>query len=183
MRILAVQLALNGAERVHAIDIDRNAVANTLANAFRNGVVDRITGEAVNFYHWEPNEQFDLVVASLYQMPVDPSWSRPVTGRPTSGAATSSTTSFGSSRARSPPGHGVPDAVVDHLPGSDRGTSRGAGFTARVVDYSFFPFGPLFDENREQIERVEQLSDAYHIRMADDDVMVAYLLEIRRAEP
>ena len=36
--ILAVQLALNGAASVHAIDIDRGSVANTLANAFRNGV-------------------------------------------------------------------------------------------------------------------------------------------------
>ena len=39
--ILAVQLALNGATSVHAIDIDRGSVANTLANAFRNGVSDR----------------------------------------------------------------------------------------------------------------------------------------------
>ena len=57
------------------------------------------------------------------------------------------------------------------------------GFVARVVDYSFFPFEPLFEENRAQIERVEQLSDAYHIQVADEDVMVAYLLEITRVEP
>ena len=42
--LLAIQLALNGAEHVHAIDIQRQAVANTLANAFRNGVADRVTG-------------------------------------------------------------------------------------------------------------------------------------------
>ena len=41
--ILAVQLALNGAAHVRAIDIDDRAVANTLANAFRNGVADRVT--------------------------------------------------------------------------------------------------------------------------------------------
>src|SRR3954471_13706699 len=45
--LLAIQLARNGAEHVHAIDIDRRAVANTLSNAFRNGVADRMTGEAV----------------------------------------------------------------------------------------------------------------------------------------
>jgi hypothetical protein len=28
---------------------------------------------------------------------------------------------------------------------------------------------------------VEQLSDAYHLRFADEDVMVAYLLEVTRA--
>jgi predicted O-methyltransferase YrrM len=39
--LLAIQLARNGAEHVHAIDIDRRAVANTLSNAFRNGVADR----------------------------------------------------------------------------------------------------------------------------------------------
>ena len=79
--ILAVQLALNGATRVHAIDIDRNAVANTLANGFRNGVADRITGEDVDLYHWDPTEQFDLIVASLYQMPVDP-YEEPTGHRP-----------------------------------------------------------------------------------------------------
>src|SRR5262249_55919478 len=36
--ILSIQLALNGAQSVHAIDIQREAAANTLANAFRNGV-------------------------------------------------------------------------------------------------------------------------------------------------
>ncbi len=70
--ILSVQLALNGATRVHAIDVDRNAVANTLANAFRNGVSDRLEGREVDLYEWEPAERFDVVVASLYQMPVDP---------------------------------------------------------------------------------------------------------------
>jgi hypothetical protein len=54
------------------------------------------------------------------------------------------------------------------------------GLTARVVDFSFFPFGPLFQQNSAQIERVEQLSDAYHLRFAEEDVMVAYLLEVTR---
>src|SRR6266508_3030524 len=70
--LLAVQLALNGAEQVHAIDIQRSAVANTLANAFRNDVSDRVTGAEVDLYMVEPERRYDLVVASLYQMPVDP---------------------------------------------------------------------------------------------------------------
>ena len=57
---------------MHAIDIDRNAVANTLANAFRNGVSDRVTGDTVDLFDWQPERSFDLVVASLYQLPVDP---------------------------------------------------------------------------------------------------------------
>ena len=44
--LLTVQLALNGAAHVHAIDIDERAVENTLANAFRNGVADRVTRRA-----------------------------------------------------------------------------------------------------------------------------------------
>ena len=70
--ILGIQLALNGARQVHAIDIDRNAIANTLANAFRNGVADRMTAVDVDLYEWEPDQRYDICVASLYQMPVDP---------------------------------------------------------------------------------------------------------------
>jgi S-methylmethionine-dependent homocysteine/selenocysteine methylase/SAM-dependent methyltransferase len=177
--ILAVQLALNGAAHVHAIDIDRNAVANTLANAFRNGVSDRVSGEDVDLYEWEPEQRFDVVVASLYQMPVDP--------------------------FEEPTGHRPLDywgrTLIDHLLRSlpnvladggrayvmqlsivgQRETSRQLdrlGLKARVVDFGFFPFGPLFEANKEQIERVEELSDAYHLSLGGQDVMVAYLLEI-----
>jgi len=55
-----------------------------------------------------------------------------------------------------------------------------AGFTARVADFGFFPFTPLFRANREQIRRVEQLSDAFHVTFGDEDVMVAYILEVTR---
>jgi SAM-dependent methyltransferase len=70
--ILAVQLGLNGAAAVHAIDIDRGSVANTLANAFRNDVAGLVTGETIDLFQWEPTERFDVIAASLYQMPVDP---------------------------------------------------------------------------------------------------------------
>ena len=43
-----------------------------VANAYRNGVGDRVSGEDVDLYQWTPDERYDLVVASLYQMPVDP---------------------------------------------------------------------------------------------------------------
>jgi S-methylmethionine-dependent homocysteine/selenocysteine methylase/SAM-dependent methyltransferase len=180
--ILTVQLALNGATRVHAIDVDRDAVANTLSNAFRNGVADRVTGEAVDLYHWEPDERFDLVVASLYQMPVDP-YAEPTGHRPLDYW-----------------GRNLLDHLLRLLPRllSDEGSAyvmqisilgqaqterllAEGGLQARVVDFSFFPFGPLFEENREQIERVEQVSDAYHLKFAREDVVVAYLLEITRA--
>ena len=182
--ILAVQLALNGADRVHAIDIDRNAVANTLSNAYRNGVTGRVTGEAVNFYHWEPGERFDLVVASLYQMPVDP-YEEPTGHRPLDYWGRNLIDHF----IRLLPSMLAPGGRAYLMQLSIIGQAQTEallaehGFAAHVIDYSFFPFEPLFEENRAQIERVEQLSDAYHIKVADEDVMVAYLLEITRVEP
>jgi len=68
-------------------------------------------------------------------------------------------------------------------------TGSGAGIAAEVrlfeadgaaTGVSFFPFGPLFESNREQIRRVEELSDAYHLTLGGNDVTVAYLLEIER---
>jgi homocysteine S-methyltransferase len=180
--ILAVQLALNGATRVHAIDIDRNAVANTLANGFRNGVADRMTGEEVDLFQWEPSETFDLVVASLYQMPVDP-YADTTGHRPLDYWGRSMLDHFLRllPRLLAPAGSAyVMQLSIIGQAQTERLLAEG-GLTAEVVDFSFFPFGPLFDENREQIERVEQLSDSYHLRFADEDVMVAYLLEVTRA--
>ena len=179
--VLAVQLALNGARSVHAIDIDRRAVANTLANAFRNGVADRVTGAVVDLYPWVPDEAYDVVVASLWQMPTDP-FERPTSHRPLD---------FW--------GRNLIDHLIALLPRLLREGGRAYvmqlsllgqqrtqtlleqhGMTARIVEFSPFPFTPLFSQRKPQIERVEQLSDAYHLKFGEDDVMVAYLLEIRR---
>jgi S-methylmethionine-dependent homocysteine/selenocysteine methylase/SAM-dependent methyltransferase len=179
--ILSIQLALNGADSVLAIDVDRNAVANTLANAFRNGVADRLTGEVVDLYQWQPKERFDVVVASLYQMPVDP-FEEPTGHRPLD--------YWGRTQL---------DYLLRLLPLvlSDDGRAyvmqlsivgqaqtadllAEGGLAARVVDFAFFPFGPLFVSNKEQIERVEQLSDAYHLVVGDEDLAIAYLLEVAR---
>jgi release factor glutamine methyltransferase len=70
--ILAIQLALNGARHVGAIDIQREAVANAMANAFRNGVDGRVHAEVDDVFTFTADEPYDLIVASLYQMPVDP---------------------------------------------------------------------------------------------------------------
>ena len=54
----------------------------------------------------------------------------------------------------------------------------------RMVGHcGFFQFGPVWSRNWGQIERVEKLYDAYHLRFADEDVMVAYLLEVTRSAP
>jgi S-methylmethionine-dependent homocysteine/selenocysteine methylase/SAM-dependent methyltransferase len=180
--ILAVQLARNGARHVHAIDVDRNAIANTMANAFRNGVADRMSGEEVDLYEWEPQRRYDVCVASLYQMPVNP-FEEPTGHRPLDYW-----------------GRNLLDHFVKILPHvladdgkayfmqlsiiSQRETSRQlhkVGLQARVVDFSFFPFGEQFEANKEQIERVVQRSDAFDLRLAGKDVMVAYLLEVTRS--
>jgi S-methylmethionine-dependent homocysteine/selenocysteine methylase/SAM-dependent methyltransferase len=179
--ILSVQLALNGAAQVHAIDIDRDAVANTLANAFRNDVSDRVDGENVDLYQWEPDERFDVVVASLYQMPVDP-FEETTGHRPLDYWGRSLLDHFlhilptlleEDGRAYvmqlSIVGEGETSRLLEQL-----------GLRCQVVDFSFFPFGPLFEANKEQITRVEELSDAYHLTLGGQDVMVAYLLEIQR---
>ena len=51
-----------------------------------------------------------------------------------------------------------------------------------MVEFEFLPFHALFEERRAHIERVEGLSDAYHLSFRDENVMVAYLLEVTRDE-
>ncbi|MBV9282689.1 MAG: homocysteine S-methyltransferase family protein [Chloroflexi bacterium] len=179
--ILAVQLALNGADHVHAIDIQPEAVANTLSNAFRNGVAERVTAAAVDLYDWSPEERYDVIVASLYQMPVDP-FAQVSSHRPVDYW-----------------GRNMLDHLFRQLPRvlSDGGIAcimqlsilsqirtaqlaEEAGLDVRVVDFSFFPFSPLFRQHGEQIQRVEQLSDAYHFTLGSEDMMVAYLLGVTR---
>jgi hypothetical protein len=167
---------------VHAIDVDRNAVANTLSNAFRNGVAERVTGDAVDLYHWEPDEQFDLVVASLYQMPVDP-YAEPTGHRPLDYWGRNLLDHLLRLLPQLLTDEGIAYVMQLSIVGqaqTERLLAEG-GLEARVIDFSFFPFGPLFEENREQIARVEQLSDAYHLHFSGEDVVIAYLVEITRS--
>jgi release factor glutamine methyltransferase len=177
--ILGVQLALNNATHVHCIDIDERAVSNTLANAFRNDVSDRLTAAAVDLYPWVPEERYEVVVACLAQKPSDPF-------------------EAGASHRRSDYwGRMLLEQLIVKLPDAlaPEGTAyvvqlsivsqehtaallAAAQLEARVVDYEVC--GPA--ETSAQIERVEALSDAYHLTVGDDSALVAYLLEIRHAE-
>jgi S-methylmethionine-dependent homocysteine/selenocysteine methylase/SAM-dependent methyltransferase len=179
--LLTVQLARSGAAHVHAIDIDDGAVKNTLTNAFRNGVADRVSAAAQDLYPWVPEERYDLIVASLYQMPVDP-FEQVVTHRPLD------------YWGRNLLDHLIrllPDALADDgtayimqlsIIGEKRTTMLldQMGYQSRVVDFGFFEFNGLFTDKRDQIARVEQSSDAYHLKLGPTDVMVAYLLEVTR---
>jgi homocysteine S-methyltransferase len=176
-----VQLARNGAAHVHAIDIDAAAVKNTLANAFRNGVADRVTAAAQDLYPWVPEERYDLVVASLYQVPVDP-FEQVVTHRPLD------------YWGRNLLDHLIrllPEALADDgtayiMQMSIIGEKRTAqlldhlGYRSRVVDFAFFEFSELFRDKHEQIARVEESSDAYHLVLGDSETTIAYLLEVTR---
>jgi S-methylmethionine-dependent homocysteine/selenocysteine methylase len=180
--LLTIQLALNGAEHVHAIDIRREAVANTLANAFRNAVAERVSGAEVDLYMFEPRERYDVVVASLYQMPVDPfeqfTGHRPLDywGRNLIDHLIGLLPRLLDEDGRA---YVLQLSIVGQLQTSE--LLERCGLRARVADFGFFPFTPLFEQNRAQIERVEELSDAFHLALGDQDVMVAYLLELARA--
>jgi S-methylmethionine-dependent homocysteine/selenocysteine methylase/SAM-dependent methyltransferase len=180
--LLAIELARNGAEHVHAIDIDRRAVANTLSNAFRNEVADRITGEAIDLYPWVPKDRYDVVVASLYQTPVDP-YEQPNSHRPLDFWGRNLFDHLITLLPKLLADDGVAYMMQLSILGQERTIERltECGLRSRIVDFDFFAFHSLFEERREHIERVEELSDAYHLRFRDEDVMVAYLLEVTRA--
>ncbi len=181
--LLAVQLARNGAAHVHGLDISEAAVKNTMTNAFRNGVADRISAAVQDLYPWVPEERYDVIVASLYQTPVDPF--EPVV----------------SHRPLDYWGRGLIDHLIRMLPEAlaedgaayvmqlsiigERRTTQLLdrwGYQARVVDFGLFEFTGFFNDASDQIARVEDLSDAYHLKLGATDVMAAYLLEITRKE-
>jgi release factor glutamine methyltransferase len=179
--ILGVQLALNGASHVRAIDIDERAVRNTETNAHRNGVSERMTAARIDIFPWVPEERYEVIVACVDQTPVDPE--QHVTGhRPIDywGRTPLDPVLTKLADALAPEGVAY---VVQLSILSQRRTAEllaACGFEVRVVDYGVFGFGPELDEHRAQIGRVERLSDAAHLRVGDRDLLVAYLLEIRR---
>ena len=181
--LLAIQMARNGATHVHAIDIDQSAASNTMTNAFRNGVADRIAAAPVDLFPWVPEERYDVIVASLYQMPVDP-FEQVSSHRPLD--------YWGRNLIDHLIGL-LPDALADDgvayvmqlsIIGQQRTAERlqALGYGSRVVDFAFFEFHQLFKEKSSQIERVEELSDAYHLKLGAQDVMVAYLIEVTRSD-
>ncbi len=179
--ILAIQLAHNGAEHVHAIDIDRRAVINTMTNAFRNGLSDRISTADVDLYVWEPEGRYDLIVASLYQMPVDP-YEEYSAHRPLDFWGRNMLDHFFRLLPRALADDGVAYVMQLSIMSQHQTLEllEEQGLDARVVDFRIFPFPSAFDRNEGQIERVEQLSDAYHLRVGDEKLLVAYLLEVTR---
>ncbi len=180
--ILAIQLALNGAKDVTAVDILPQAVDNTLTNGFRNGVADTMTGVVADLYSFIPDKKFDVVAASLYQMPTNPKGQ------------------FRRHREIDYWGRNLLDHFIKNLENylNDDGAAYlmqvsmlGArrtedllgryGYGYNVVDFNLYQFNPVFNENLDQIETVEKLSDAYHFQYRQGEhTMVMYLLEITK---
>jgi hypothetical protein len=138
-----------------------------------------MTGEAVDLYPWVPKDRYDLVVASLYQMPVDP-YDEPNSHRPLDFWGRNLLDHLITLLPRLLTAGGTAYVMQLSILGQARTAEllARAGYEARVVDFAFFDFHQLFTERKKQIDRVEELSDAYHLNFRDEDVMVAYLLEI-----
>jgi S-methylmethionine-dependent homocysteine/selenocysteine methylase/SAM-dependent methyltransferase len=176
----AVQLARNGAEHVHAIDLEQAAVVNTLTNAFRNGVADRVSAARADLYPWVPAERYGAIVASLYQMPNDP-YEETLSHRPLDFWGRNLVDHLiGLLPSALAPG-GVAYLMQLSILGAERTSEllERAGLSARVVDFSFLELRPPFEERAAQIARVEAHSDAYHLGLGREGAIVAYLLEIR----
>lgn len=142
----------------------------------------RVSAACEDRYPWVPDERYDVIVASLYQTPVDPF--QQVT----------------SHRPMDYWGRNLVDHLIQMLPDalapggvaylmqlSILSQQRTAelldrhGLTCRVADFGFFPFSEHFDGAQERIDRVEDLCDAHHLDVGGAAVMVAYLLEVARA--
>jgi S-methylmethionine-dependent homocysteine/selenocysteine methylase/SAM-dependent methyltransferase len=177
--ILAIQLALNGAAHVHAIDIDGRAVRNTEANASRNGVGERVSAAHADVYPWVPGERYEVIVASLDQTPIDP-YRRLTSHRPVDywGRTPFDHLLAKLRDALAPEGvaYVVQLSILSrHRTGELLATH---GLEVQIADLRVC--GVELDGDREQIQRVEELSDAYHLRIGERELLVAYLLEIRR---
>jgi homocysteine S-methyltransferase len=179
-----IQLGLNGAEHVHGIDVDPDAVALTMTNAFRNGVSERVTAATADLFAWVPDERYDVVVASLFQTPVDP-FQNVVSHRPLDYWGRSAVDHVISMlpEALTPDG----EAYLLHLSILSQARTDQLlaehDLEAEVVDYTFFPFSDHFLDSEDQIARVESLSDAYHLEFGREGVMVAYLLRVALGRP
>lgn len=182
--ILGIQLALNGATHIRAIDVDERAVNNTRTNAFRNGVADRVDAAQVDIFPWIPEERYEVIVGCLDQTPVDPfqqvGGHRPVDywGRTPFDQLVSK---LGEALA--------PDGVayLTHLSILSQVQTdallREAGLRARIVDYRVVRPPERLAGHMSQVRRVEALTDAYLLHLGELELLVAYVLEVRRVGP
>lgn len=177
--LLAVQLACNGASHVHAIDIESTAVHNTRTNAFRNAVSERISTECVDLYPWVPEERYDVIVAALPQVPGDP-FAQVVSHRPRDFWGRNLVDHLIGLLPQALTEDGVAYIVVLSIIGQRRTIEllERAGYSSRVVDFTLASFDEEHQQELEQVLRVEQRSDAYHLQIGERNMLIGYLLEV-----
>jgi S-methylmethionine-dependent homocysteine/selenocysteine methylase/SAM-dependent methyltransferase len=178
--LLAVQLARNGATHVHAIDVEESATRNTLTNAFRNGVADRVSAAQEDLYPWVPEERYDVIIAALPQMPSDP-FATVVSHRPRDFWGRNLVDHLIGLLPMALAEDGVAYVAALSVVGQQQTIDllKRAGFSSRVVDFALLDLEEGHQEI-EQVLRVEARSDAYHLKIGDRDATVAYLLEVSR---
>ena len=177
-----VQLALNGASHVRAIDLDERAVANTLDNAFRNGVAERVSADVADIYPWLPAERFEVVVANLPQTPIDP-LTQALSHRPTDYWGRGLVDQVIAKLPKALAAEGVALLTVTSALSQARTASllAAAGLQAEVVAWELQDLPADHRAQREHLAHVEQLCDAFMLPIGEDDALVCYLLEIRHA--
>jgi len=155
-------------------------VENTKVNAFRNGVADTVDGLVQDLYTFSPKKPYQIIVASLYQMPTDPTgkisghrdvdyWGRNLLDH------------FISQLPTMLAKDGIAYVMQVSMLGANKTTEllQKTGFQCRVLDFNLYQFNETFKDNLPQIKQVESLSDAYHFSFDDNEhVMVMYLIEI-----
>jgi hypothetical protein len=140
-----------------------------------------VSATTTDLYPWVPEERYEVIVACLPQIPRDP------------------LTQLSSHRPVDYWGRGLVDQVIGKLPAAlaAEGVAYLAqtsilsrqqtiemlavgGLEASVVAWDVSELPPAYEGHLEQVREVEDLSDAHHLRIGDEQALVTYLLEIRR---
>jgi hypothetical protein len=147
-------------------------------------VADRVSGETVDLYPWVPKERYEIVVANLPQIPIDPA------------------TVLSSHRPADYWGRGLVDQLISKLPDSlaTEGVAlvtvtsilsraRTAelldahGLRADIVAWELVSPPATTQWSEAHISQIERCSDAFRVSVGAEQLLVAYLLAIRHTEP
>ncbi len=177
-----VQLALNGAAHVHAIDVDQQAITDTMESAFENGVADRVSVEVGDLYPWVAEERYELIVGCLPQVPVDPR-SQLSSHRPTDYWGRGLVDQMISKLPHALAAEGQALLAVTSLLSRERTVARlaDAGLTGEVVAWELQDLPAGYREHLDHLAKVQSSSDAYLVSVGDHEALVCYLLSLRHA--
>ena len=143
-------------------------------------MVDRVSVAAVDLFPWTPEARYDVIVASLFQAPVDPLVGDAT--RPVDYWGRNAVDHVIRTLPRALADDGVAYVLQTSLLSQERTSDllEHCGLQARVVDFAFLPFTDYLRQSTEHLARVERTSDAHHLDVCGSEMMVGYLLEITR---